>query len=357
MKIAILGDTHFGMRNDSLPFYDHHNKFYQEVFFPYLKEHDIDLVIQTGDLFDRRKFINFQILKKAKDDFFSWFEKNGVHLITYLGNHDIYYRGTLAVNSAELLLTDYMASIDVVTKPSTETFDGVDVDIIPWICAENEQEIKDFIANSKSHICFGHFELAGFEMDRNNVCHDGMDRSELDKYEIVFSGHFHHRSTDGHILYVGSPGEMTFADVDDTRGFHTFDTESRLVQFVPNPFRMFHKIKYDDKNEFTFEYMKTINFDQYTGCYVKVVVINKVNPYLFEAFMDNLFKSNALDISIAEDYTMDSNVSDEDVESSEDTPTILKRYIEGLEGIDVDKNILYNKLHDLYIEAQTLEQI
>ena len=48
MKLVILGDTHFGARGDSLDFHKFFQKFYDEVFFPYLLENDIKVVVNTG---------------------------------------------------------------------------------------------------------------------------------------------------------------------------------------------------------------------------------------------------------------------------------------------------------------------
>ena len=59
MKIALLNDTHFGCRNDSPAFIKYQNRFYDELFFPYLIENKIDTLIHLGDVVDRRKFINF----------------------------------------------------------------------------------------------------------------------------------------------------------------------------------------------------------------------------------------------------------------------------------------------------------
>ena len=54
MKIALLNDTHFGCRNDSPHFVQYQSRFYDEVFFPYLKEHNIKTLIHLGDVVDRR---------------------------------------------------------------------------------------------------------------------------------------------------------------------------------------------------------------------------------------------------------------------------------------------------------------
>ena len=50
MKIALLGDTHFGVRNDARHFHEYYEKFYSEVFFPYLEEHGINTIIQLTSL-------------------------------------------------------------------------------------------------------------------------------------------------------------------------------------------------------------------------------------------------------------------------------------------------------------------
>jgi predicted phosphodiesterase len=355
MRIAILGDCHFGMRGDSIPFHNIYRKFYTEVFFPYLKDNNITTVFQMGDLFDRRKFIGFQTLALSRKYFFDPARDQGIQLHILLGNHDIAFKNTLEVNSPQLLLQEY-SNITIYDAPSTQNLEGdeTSIDVIPWICSENEQEIQDFIKASGSQICFGHFELAGYEMDRGNVCHEGMSDEILKKYDIVLSGHFHHRSSNGHIFYVGTPGEMTWADYNDKRGFHIFDTDTRELEFIENPFKIFHKIMYDDCQE-TLESITTKDLDQYKNTIVKVIVANKTNPVLYDMFLDNLYKVGPLDVSIVEDFTDYSEISDEDiVDQSDDTITILDKVIETLE-LDLDKDKLRNIMREIYLEAQDLE--
>lgn len=357
MKIAILGDTHYGMRNDSIPFHNYNRKFYEETFFPYLKAKGIKKVYQLGDLFDRRKFISFITLFLAKQYFFDRFEEEGIEFVTFVGNHDTFYKNTNEVNSIELVLKDYIDKgiIRCYTGPAQEEVDGTLIDIIPWICSDNEAEVKEFISKTKANICLGHFEIEGFEMDRGNVCVEGMSREELSKYELVLSGHFHHKSTDGHIVYVGTPGEMTWADYNDPRGFHIFDTDTRELEFIQNPNRMFHKIIYDDKHE-TFESIDTHNYAQYENTMVKVVVVEKTNPVLFNKFIDALYKASPLDISIVEDFTDYTEVSDEDVvNQADDTPTTLDKFIDAIEAQSLNKDKMKNIMREIYLEAQHIE--
>ncbi len=353
MKLCILGDTHFGARGDSLDFHKYFQKFYDEVFFPYLIENDIKVVFQMGDLFDRRKFINFNSLYLSRKYFFEKCERLGIQLHTLIGNHDVAYKNTLEVNSPSLLLNEYN-NIEIYEEFDTVEFDGVSIDVVPWICDDNVDDIFNRMKDSKAQICFGHFEIAGFEMDRGNICESGIDKQSLSKYDVVLTGHFHHKSTDGNITYVGTPYEMTWADWNDPKGFHIFDTETREMNFVKNSFSMFHKITYDD-GKTTFEDWKEYDFSKLKECYVKVVVLNKQNPFLFDHVIDNLYKAGVSDLSIVEDFT-DVNVDlDQDIiDQAEDTITILSKYIDNL-TLDVEPEKLKTLMRELYVEALNTE--
>ena len=353
MKICILGDTHFGARGDSLDFHAHFKRFYDEVFFPYLIENNINVVFQLGDLFDRRKFINFNSLYQSKEYFFDKLVQHNITMYALVGNHDIAYKNTLEVNSPELLLKEY-SNIIITKHFQTYTIDDISIDCVPWLCDDNEREIFQKMKDSKSQICFGHFEIAGFEMDRGNVCNEGIDKASLSKYDVVLSGHFHHKSTNDNITYVGTPYEMTWADYQDAKGFHIFDTSTREMEFVRNPYSMFVKLTYDDTKQ-DFEWWKGCDFVSMKNTYVKVVVINKQNPYLFDNVIDNLYKVGVSDISIVEDFTDTALENDQElIDQAEDTMTILGKYIDNL-TLNVDNDKLKALMREVYIEALTTE--
>lgn len=353
MKICILGDTHFGMRGDSLEFHNYYKKFYNDIFFPYLLNNNITTVFQMGDLFDRRKFINFNSLYLARKYFFDKLKEHNITFYSILGNHDVSFKNTLEVNSSKLLLNGY-PNITVFDDFTTLDFDGVPVDVVPWLCLENEEAIFQKIGNSKSQLCFGHFEIDGFEMDRGNVCYGGIDKNKLKRYDMVLTGHFHHKSDDGHIYYVGTPGEMTWADYNDPRGFHIFDLNTRELEFIQNPYQMFHKLNYDDGIQ-DFDFWKNYDFNYLKDSYVKVIVINKQNPYLFDNVLDNLYKVGAADISIIEDFSdTDFDTDQEIIDQAEDTMTILSKYIDNL-TLNVESEKLKTLMRELYVEALNTE--
>ena len=355
MKLCILGDTHFGARGDSLDFHRYFEKFYNEVLFPYLKANDIEVIFQLGDLFDRRKYINFNSLHLCRQYFFDRCEILGIKVHTLLGNHDIAYKNTLEVNSTGLLLNEYN-NVEYYDSFETINFDGLNIDIVPWLCDENEVKIFEQMKESKSQICFGHFDIAGFQMEKGILSDTGVDKKVFSRYDIVLSGHFHHKSTDGHITYTGTPYEMTWSDYNDPKGFHIFDTDTRELEFVENPFHMFNKVMYDDKIH-DFEYWKTYDFDSLKDSYVKVVVLNKQNPYLFDTVIDTLYKKGIADISIVEDFS--DIVFDQDqelIDQAEDTMTILNKYIDNL-SLNVENEKLKSLMRELYVEALNSEMI
>lgn len=346
MKFAILGDTHFGVRNDSINFHKYFEKFYRDVFFPYCEQNDIKLVFQLGDLFDRRKFINFNSLSECKRYFFDELEDRGIQLITLLGNHDIYWKESLQVSSSGLILGEYN-NILLIKDAFTYTIDGTTIDIIPWICKENEKEVFEFIDNSKSDLCFGHFEIAGFPMYRGMTAEEGLSHDMFAKYERVLSGHYHTRSKAENIEYIGTPYEMTWQDAYDPRGFSVFDTESRELDFVQNPFTIHTKLIYDDRDVI-------IGERDLKDKYVKVVVINKTNLFAFDQYITEIYNQDPAEVKIIEDLSEFNEGTVSEQINLEDTMSILDNYIESVQTSE-DKEAIKKVMKELYIEALNKE--
>jgi DNA repair exonuclease SbcCD nuclease subunit len=355
MKLALINDTHAGARGDSAIFNEFFFKFWENVFFPYLEENNIKHVCHLGDVVDRRKFINYVTLNSWRRRFFDRLLKNNIQMDVIVGNHDVTYKNTNEINAMNELFEHY-DNVNVYIDPVEKVYDGVNVALMPWINSSNYQSSINFLNNTKSEIVFGHFEISGFEMDRGNVCQTGLDMALFNRFDIVLSGHFHHKSTNGNITYLGNQYEITWADYDDQRGFHVFDTETRELEFIPNPYRMFHKLQYDDTTQ-EFAYWKNFNYEELKDAYIKIVVINKQNPYLFDVVMDNLYKVGVADIGIVEDFTDTSVADDEElVNQAEDTMTILNKYIDGL-TLNVKPDILKGLMKELYVEAVNVERV
>ena len=346
MKVAIITDQHFGARKSSKLFHDYFKKFYDNVFFPYLKEHKITTIVNMGDTFDNRRNIDISSLEWAKVNYFDPLREMGVTIHTVIGNHDIYYKNTNDVSSVNLLLKEYD---NVIIYPETQEIKlgRLKILLVPWINQENEKISIDAIQKSKAKVAMGHLELNGFQATRGHMMEDGMDIKYFDKFEKVYSGHYHTRSTDGKIYYLGNPYEMFWNDVKDDRGFHIFDTETLEHTPVNNPYRLFYNVYYEDTNP------KLFNATEYKDKIVKVIVKQKTDQKQFEKFIDKLSAIGVQELKIVENFNIQGN-DDFEVEETENTISILNRYIDESE-IDCDKSIIKGILRKIYSQACEVE--
>ena len=353
MKIALITDQHFGVRNDSEIFFNYFQRFYEKHFFPYIDRHNIKTVIDLGDTFDRRKYINFKTLENTKLFWFDELLKRDIKLYSIIGNHCSYYRNTIKINANKLLLKEY-SNISVVDTPTEIKVDNLPILLVPWICADNYESCFHAIENTNADIVMGHFELAGFEMYRGSICENGASIEPFRKFEKVFSGHFHHRSESGNVTYLGSPYEMTWSDYDDPKGFHVFDTATRELEFIENKERIFHRINYDD-SEMKLEELDDIDFKIFENCYIKIVVRKKENLYLFDLFIDRVEKAGVANLQILEDiFSLDRDGENDIIDEAKSTLEILDDYLGAVET-RISKKRLKGLFHGLYQEALNTE--
>ena len=214
MKIAILNDTHFGVRNDSPAFMKYQNRFYDEVFFPYLKEHNIGTLVHLGDVVDRRKFINHNTAHNFKKKFWDRLDNEVIDTHIIIGNHDTYFKNTNEVNALQNL--DISKNAKIYTNATTLEFDNLPILFIPWICDDNYEDSLYQIDNTRATIAMGHLEVKGFEMHAGHINEHGLEKEQFTKFEKVISGHFHKKSDDGRIYYLGSQYQMTWSDYGET---------------------------------------------------------------------------------------------------------------------------------------------
>ena len=350
MKIAILNDTHFGVRNDSEAFRNYQVDFFRKQFFPYIKERGIKTLIHLGDVVDRRKFINHQTAAIFRREFFDvlWKEKIDTHII--IGNHDTYFKNTNEVNAVENLYTSFDGINEpfIYTRPKVVEFDGLPILFLPWICEDNKEESYNMIQTAKADLVFGHLEVKGVEMQNGVINEYGHDKKEFARFEKVVSGHFHKHTDDGHIYYCGAQYEQTWSDYKDPKGFHIFDTETRELERIINPRTIHKKIIYDDSKK---DYSE-LDIKPYHKHFIKLVVLNKTNEDMFDNFVERLYNDiTVYDLNIIEDYSdIKASVKDDVIEMGEDTLTFLNSYVDQIET-DVSKQKLKEYLKSIYVEA------
>ena len=351
MRIAILNDTHAGCRNNSEIFMDYQEKFYRDVFFPYLEEHGIKKIIHLGDYYENRTSINFKALSHNRRIFLDELRIRGIHMDIIPGNHDVYYKNTNNLNALKELLGHYMSEVRIIEKPTVVDYDGMKYAHIPWINPENEEKTRYFLNTCKADVVGAHLELDGFEMQKGVTCTGGMSADAFRRFDMVLSGHFHTKSNQGNIHYLGSQMEFMWSDVDDRKYFHVLDTSTRELTPVENPVTIFEKILYDD----TKQQQALRNVSNLDEKFVKVIVINKTKPQEFEKFIDRINMRKIHGLQIAENFQdfAGAQVDDENI-NLDSTDELLYTYIEAVDT-DLDKDRIKMQVRELMIEAQTLE--
>lgn len=351
MKIAVLNDTHCGIRNSSEIFLKNAEDFYSKVFFPKCEEEGIKQIIHLGDYYDHRKFVNFKALNHNRKHFLNELRNRGMHMDIIPGNHDTYFKNTNDLNSLKECLGHYMNEIHIIMEPTVMEYDSLKIAMLPWICQDNYDKSIKFIKECQADWLGGHLELGGFEMMRGVESHGGMDHKLFEKFELVLTGHFHATSRKDNIWYLGSQMEFFWSDAHDPKYFHIIDTETREIEKVHNPHTLFEKILYNDE-KIDYNSYDVSNLD---NKFVKVVVVNKSDMFIFDRFIDRIQNQNIYELKIAENFNefIGENVDDEGL-MVEDTSQLVNDYIDGVDT-DLDKDKIKSNMRELMTEAQALE--
>ena len=341
-KVAIITDTHFGVRKGSQTFHDYFERFYRDTFYPELERRGIDTCLHLGDVFDVRKGIDYWSLDWAKRVFFGELRRRGIDTHLIVGNHDIFYKTSLKLNSLQCNLREY-DNLSFYSQPETVTIKGTPIFMVPWLCEDNADLFLQRLEQSDAKYCMGHLELTGFYANQDYQCQHGTDPKVFNRFDRVFSGHFHKRSTRGNITYLGNAYQLYWNDVDEVRGFHIFDLDTGELEFIPNPNTMFNKIFYDESKKQLF------NPNKFKDSYIKIIVENKSTPGKLATLVDKLYRVGIHDIKVIESFSLD---IDDDVEvESEDTLTTLSNYVLAMDDTN-DKESIIEIFKSLYVEAQ-----
>lgn len=352
MKFAILNDTHCGVKNGSEVFLNNAEDFYANIFFPYLEENNINRILHLGDYFEHRKYINFKALNQNKRVFLNVLREKGITMDIIAGNHDVYFKNTNSLNSLNECLKEYDDVVTIHDKCTDLKVDNIQVGLVPWICLENEKESMDFLNSTKSQIIMGHFELGGFKYMANaNIKSHGMDKKTLKRFDAVYSGHYHTKSTQDNITYLGTQLELSWSDAGDPKYFHIFDTDTREIEPIRNPYTLYEKITYDDENPVS------LREHMVKGKYIKIIVVSKKDLYEFDKFLEKVYNFNPHEVKIIETFEEYSGDSVDDTKiSTTSTQTLLNDYVDATET-NLDNNKLKKMLQELYVEAQSDDSI
>lgn len=224
-RIGIISDLHLGVHTNNPNWHDialTWARWQRDKF----REHNISDIIFCGDWHHNRSEISVNTLQVSADilDLFNEF-----NIFIIIGNHDIFYKHRIDVNSLSIFKNK--KNIHIIDNLQTLNYKDKTITLCPW--NTNVDTIPP------SDVVFGHFEIETFKMNAAKVCDHGIKVSSLlRKSSLIISGHFHTRHEKtyqaGTILYVGNPFEMDFGDMGNEKGFHILDLSTHEYTFHVN---------------------------------------------------------------------------------------------------------------------------
>lgn len=233
MKAILLGDIHFDVANGNQNVLENQLNFFKLQLFPYMKENNINTIIQLGDLMDNRNKVSVNVMYYLRNDFFNYMKDNNITLYTIIGNHDIYHKDTRKINSL-LLFDDIYDNFNVVNDIQTIEIDGKKLLFVPWVLPDEQHNFENYL---DVNYIFGHFETNGVEMVKGINC-NSTHAFDLDSFKGIktFSGHFHLRRyyESNNIFYIGTPNQINWNDYNEIKGFHILDITTGEVEFIEN---------------------------------------------------------------------------------------------------------------------------
>lgn len=334
-RTLIITDTHFSIRGGNEAVERYQLKFFNDQLFPYIEENkdNIDLIVHMGDLFDPRRMIQIRSLSRWYTNFVERLDSYNIPIDVIIGNHDCPSKETNKNNLPEIILqnTNHF-------KVYSEPCEVGEFLYLPWINKENIEKSVQLIKDTKLKYCLGHLALAGFLMMAGHECeYSELKASDFLKFEFVLSGHFHWKSSQKNIHYLGDPYQLNWADVGNDKGFHIFDTKAKKakLEFVKNELEQYIALEYDDTDESSEEAIKSIDFTEYNDMFVKIIVKKKTKPQLYSQFITALHNAGPVEVKIIDQELIRPAQEGQSIEVK-DIPAIIKYNIEKQ---DIDENI------------------
>ena len=224
MKRILVTDTHLGHKKASDLYLELTFQLFEDIGV-YAKDNDITELVHLGDFFDNRKNMSLKTLHYARRIGLNLQRFDKSYLL--LGNHDLYYKDRYTPNSHEVF--QGMEHLFVINEP-TEVGNML---LVPWV-VDGFNPI-DFINQTDTEYCLGHFEVNGAKMNVSGreAEGSGLSFSDFNGFKRSFSGHFH---TPGeypsNVKYLGASHHMDFND-SGPRGWYVFDDEDGSLEFIP----------------------------------------------------------------------------------------------------------------------------
>jgi hypothetical protein len=357
-KIFLLGDLHLGIRNNSIEWSNIQSSFLLDFFLQKIDEEGFDpktdILVQLGDWHHVRESTNVRIFNlslKIMEALTSKF-KRGVFII--LGNHDVYYKDRVDVNSL-IGLSKIFNNLHVFSKPQLLEIGKHGFLMLPW--NESKDNLKSSLikyhtkSKNQQNNIFCHADIKGASLNKFIKISSGLDKEDLSKFKKIYAGHIHIRQEADNFLYVGTPYEMDRGDCGNTKGFYILDVSKNKIEekFIENTSSPKHiKVEMSDLLELELPKIQKLFNNNFIDISIDSTLSSKVNYSIFTNKIKD-FKHRRLEFY---PYTKEQNILKSDIELSENYEfnifKILKDFLSTVDFSDDKKNEVFEYFKEKY---------
>ena len=250
MKELLIGDIHFGIKNNSITWLNSQIKFFRDQIFSIVNDHpELDRIVFLGDVFDIRSSLNQIVgidVREMLADLATLFTKD---IIFIAGNHDFY--------SPLEEFMKYNMYYTLFGKEFTHTYPHVqfvtrkelycDGELfLPWFSTytlENAKKTLERYPDFTAVYCHADFFLND---DKDELL-------GLFNGKPVFSGHIHvpYINEETNLYNIGACCSLTFNDVNDRRYVYIVE-DHKIIERIENVTtpkfkRVYDKYIFDDR--------------------------------------------------------------------------------------------------------------
>jgi DNA repair exonuclease SbcCD nuclease subunit len=357
-RAIIISDTHLGARSNSVEWLDVMKDWFHEDFIPKVKENyrPGDILIHCGDVFDNRQSVNLLVLHEGIRLFeeLSKIFVDGIYVIA--GNHDVMRKTTNDVSSLDTL--KYIPNVNILKEPVLADFSTTTALFMPWRTNDEEEKVclKDFEAHNCNYL-FCHTNIRNLRFDGSRTVDEGLNLSDIQSFQRVYSGHIHWGQHRGNVTMVGNPYQMTRSDAGNKKGWYILDLESGNEEFVENEYSpRFIRIYLNRFLDKSLAELKAACLNNRVDLYVPSGYLLK---YQITAIIDELSQiTKKLEV-----IPFESDISD-DLEFLDENDTtfnifgLCQKYVDSMKSVDdTSKQRIINKLNQIYIEVVKDEKL
>ena len=254
VKELVIGDLHFGIKNNSISWLESQLKLFEDQIIPVLENNQFDRCIILGDVSDIRYSINQQIGIEIKNLFRTILNKfKDINFYIVAGNHDYYspLEEFSYYNVYELIFGEEFLqchpNLIIVSQEPVLTNDGAL--FLPWYYTENTDHIDEILYNYD------------FKVDVKEIfCHTDLSiwpgaRIAAFQGVPIYSGHIHFEYIDefSNLYNLGSACSFTFNDVNMNKYIYILEDYKIIdkIQNVTTPMfkRLYNEQIFDEKPE------------------------------------------------------------------------------------------------------------